>query len=392
MGVKEETIERVESIKEELWAAAEYIHDNPELCFQEFKASERLCQVLSDHGFAVQLGYCEMPTAFRAVKEGKAGGPTIGLLCEYDALTGIGHACGHNLMGVISVGAAIAAAPLLENIAGKIVVLGTPAEEGGGGKVLMLERGGMSDLDCAMIIHPTDKTMVDDVSLANSTLSFHFIGKAAHAAAYPSEGINALEAVIQTFNNINGLRLHLKDDVRIHGIITQGGIATNIVTENAQCDFSVRSLHRKDLDLVMEKVKNCARAAALATGCRLEISYGEGPGYDEIMNNPTMKELLRENFEQLGEKIYPRLKEKGMGSTDMGNVTQAMPGFQAYIGLGEGAVTHTPHFTEMSTGETGYRALVAATKALAMTTVDLLSNPQLVEQAKVEFAAMKGEA
>lgn len=376
---------------EEFWQVAEYIHANPELVFEEVKSSKALCDLLEKHGFAVQRGYCDLPTAFRAVKEGKPGGPTIGLLCEYDALVEIGHACGHNLIGTISAAAGIAASAVLPEVAGKIVVIGTPAEEGGGGKVLILNRGGMDDLDCAMIIHPSDKTMVDDVSLANSEITFDFTGKAAHAAAYPQKGINALEAVIATFNNINGIRLNLPKDASIHGIITQGGIATNIITEHAQCMFSVRSARRVDLNILLEKVKNCARAAALSTGCSVDMVMSEGHNYDEIANNVLLKELLHKNFDLLGEPVAPRLKDKGMGSTDMGNVTLAMPGFQAYIGLGEGAVTHTPEFTKLSTGETGKRALLVAAKALAMTTVDLLAQPELVAQAKQEFQSAKEE-
>lgn len=390
-AMKAQVQQQIDVYMDEFWQTAEYIHANPELKFEEFKASKALCDLLEKHGFAVERGYCDMPTAFRAVKEGKAGGPTIGLLCEYDALVEIGHACGHNLIGTISAAAGIAASCILSETAGRIIVLGTPAEEGGGGKVLMLERGGMEDLDCAMIIHPTDKTMVDDISLANSEIAFRFTGKAAHAAAFPQEGINALEAVIATFNNINGIRLNLQRDISVHGIITKGGIASNIITENAECLFSVRALKRVDLNVALEKVKNCARAAALSTGCSLEMVMSEGHNYDEIANNQLMKELLHENFKLLGEPVYPRLKEKGMGSTDMGNVTQKMPGFQSYIGLAPKAVTHTPKFAEFSTGETGYRALSVAAKALAMTTVDLLAEPELVEAAKAEFIASKEE-
>lgn len=391
MTLKECVLNEVAQITDELWAVAEYIHANPELAFKEEKASKALADELAKHGFEVQLGYCDLPTAFSAVMEGKPGGPTIGLLCEYDALADMGHACGHNLIGTISVGAAIAASKILKEVAGKIVVIGTPAEEGGGGKVLLLNRGGMDDLDCAMIIHPTNETMVDDISLANTGIGFHFTGKSAHAAAFPHEGINALEAVIQTFNNINGLRLQLKGDVKVHGIITEGGVATNIITEHAKCQFSVRAFTRSELDIALEKIKNCGRAAALATGCSVELLSVEGYNYDEIMNNTTLKEVLRGNFEQLGEVVHPRLAEKGMGSTDMGNVTQRMPGFQAYIGLDPLAVTHTAKFAQLSTGETGHRALVVAVQALAMTVVDLLEQPELVAQAKVEFLQMKGE-
>ncbi|MGI6225992.1 MAG: amidohydrolase, partial [Peptococcales bacterium] len=296
----------------------------------------------------------------------------------------------HNLIATISVGAAIAVTKAIPHFQGTLIVLGTPAEEGGGGKVIMVEKGCFDNVDCAMIIHPSDETMVDDISLANANPVFTFHGKAAHAAAFPHKGINALEAVIQTFNNINALRGHLKDDVRIHGIITQGGVASNIVPELAQAKFSVRALKRKDLDPVVEKVCQCAKAAALAQGARLEITT-DGASYDEIMNNKVLTSLLKENYFALGEPVEERTIEQGLGSTDMGNVTQVVPGFQSYIGIGKGLATHTIEFREHSGGPEGHRGLNIASKALAMTVVDLFTNPDLVAQAQAEFKKSKEE-
>lgn len=391
MELKEKVIEYVEDKKDELIKVSDYIFNNPELAFNEYKSSEALINKLTENGFKVEKGIAGIETAFRAVYEGKPGGPTIGILAEYDALPEMGHACGHNLIGTISMGAAITVSKLMKDLKGTLVVYGTPAEEGGGGKVIMAEKGCFKELDCAMIIHPSDETMVDDISLANANLVFTFHGKSAHAAAFPHEGINALEAVIQTFNNINGLRGHLKDDIKIHGIITEGGVATNIVPDLAEARFSVRALKRKELDKAVEKVKKCAEAASMATGAKLDFRYEE-LSYDEIMNNKILTKLLEKNYLSLDEPVIPRTMEQGLGSTDMGNVTQIVPGFQSYIGIGKGLATHTIGFKEASGNINGQKGLIIATKALAMTTIDLLTNPGLVEDAKKEFKSAKEEA
>ncbi|SMB81578.1 amidohydrolase [Desulfonispora thiosulfatigenes DSM 11270] len=390
MELKDKIISEVEKNKDELINLSDYIFDNPELSFEEFKAVKVLTDKLTAHGFKVEQGVKGIETAFKATFEGKEQGPTIGILAEYDALPEIGHACGHNLIGTISIGAAISISKYMKDLKGTLVVYGTPAEEGGGGKVIMIEKGCFTDLDCAMIIHPADKTMVDDISLANAELVITFHGKPAHAAAFPHEGINALEAVIQTFNNINGLRGHLKDDIRIHGIITKGGVVTNIVPELAECRFSVRALKRKDLDKIVEKIYKCSEAASLSTGAKLEFKQEE-LSYDEIMNNSILTKQLEKNYLLVGEKVYPRNIEEGLGSTDMGNVTQVLPGFQSYIGLGEGLATHTTGFADACGSEAGHRALITATKALALTAIDLFQNPELVEKAQEEYKALKEE-
>ncbi|MDK2823660.1 MAG: hypothetical protein PWQ67_2209 [Clostridia bacterium] len=390
MDLKSKVLEFIDANQEELKNISDYIFDNPELAFEEYKAVEILTEKLKENGFTIEKGIAGLPTAFKAEYRGEPGGPVVALLAEYDALPEIGHACGHNLIATISVGAAIAISKVLSPLPGTLVVLGTPAEEGGGGKVIMVEKGCFTDVDCAMIIHPADQTMVDDISLANTNLVFTYHGKAAHAAAFPEKGINALDAAILTFNNINALRGHLKDDVRIHGIITKGGVATNIVTELAEAKFSVRALKRKELEPVVEKVCQCAKAAALATGAGLEIKT-EGLDYDEIMNNKVLTSLLRENYLQLGEFVGERTIEQGLGSTDMGNVTQVVPGFQSYIGIGKDLVTHTLEFAQSCKGPAGYQGLITATKALAMTVLDLLVNPDLLKEAKEEFRKTKEE-
>lgn len=387
-NVKNQVVENIDLMKDELVNISEYIFANPELAFDEYKASTLLTDVLAKHGFQVEKGIAGLETAFKAVYHGQPGGPVIGLLAEYDALPEINHACGHNLIATIATGAALAISKVLKEQKGTLVVYGTPAEEGGGGKVIMVQEKCFRELDCAMMIHPADETIVDDISLANENLVFTFHGKAAHAAAFPHKGINALEGVIQTFNQINALRGHLPSDVRIHGIVTKGGVATNIVTELAEAKFSVRALKRKTLDEVLEKVYNCAKAAALATGSTLEIAK-EGLGYDEIMNNNVLTSLLKANFLQLGEPVGERTIEQGLGSTDMGNVTQIVPGFQSYIGIGKGLATHTVEFANACTGSNGHQALLKAAKALAMTVIDLLENPQHLENAKKEFKEAK---
>ena len=386
--MKERINETVDSLFEELFAVSEYIHKNPELGFQEHKSSAALCELLEKHGFEVERGIAEMETSFRAVCKNGEGGPKIGFMAEYDALPEMGHACGHNLIGTISCGAAICLSKNLGDVPAELVVYGTPAEESFGGKVLMAERGCFKELDTAMMLHPTSISSVEDFSLANHSVVIDFYGKAAHAAAYPEAGINALDAVLLTFSGAKAYKEHTRDFSRIHGIITKGGTAPNIITDHAQCKFSIRALSRNHLEEIYARMKDIAQGAALMTGAKMEIAT-EGMSYDPVMNNAVIKDLLRENFDSLGEKLHQRVKEDGMGSTDMGNVTQIIPGLHGYINVGEGAVTHTPGFTEACTGERGARALRVGCKALALTGYDLASRPENIKKAKESFLQEK---
>ena len=386
--MKADIIRTADDLFDDLFAISEFIHKNPELAFKEFKSSAALIDLLTRHRFEVETRMGGMETSFRAVYKNGSGGPKIGFCAEYDALPEMGHACGHNLIGTISCGAAICLSKHLGHIPAELVVYGTPAEEGYGGKILMAEQGCFTELDTAMMLHPTSISSVEDFSLANYTLQIDFYGKPAHAAAAPQEGINALDAVLLTFQGAKAYKEHTQDFSRIHGIVTEGGKATNIIVDHAQCRFSIRALRASHLEEIRSRMEDIAKGAALMTGATVEITQ-QGRSYGPVMNNGVMRKLLKDNYILLDEPLHERIKEDGMGSTDMGNVTQIVPGLHAYISVGEGAITHTPEFADACTGERGARALRVGCKALALTGYDLISRPGVIEEIKQAFVREK---
>lgn len=384
-SLKQRAVAKIDAMRDELIRISTAIHSNPELAFQEHQASALLSGTLAEHGFDVECNVGGLETAFRAQARGKAHQPTIAILAEYDALPEIGHACGHNLIATAALGAAIAVRAVIDELAGRVVVIGTPAEEGGGGKIIMLERGVFSDVDLAMIVHPSCSTMVDGHSLASTRLKVEFVGKASHAAAAPEDGINALEAVILTFNNVNALRLHLKSDVRVHGIITHGGTVANIIPEYASAVFSVRAHAKPAAEEIMHRVLQCAEAAGIATGAHL--NYTIKPGYAEMLPNLTMARLFAENWRSIGVAVQERDVMGGMASTDMGNVSRVIPSVHPYIAIAPaGTPGHTAEFCTASISPAGHAGMLSAAKGMAMTTIDLMGNPELVCRIKQEFA------
>jgi amidohydrolase len=376
----------IDGMAGELIAASREIHANPELAFKEFAAVRVLTALLTAHGLAVETGTAGMETAFRASASGLPGGATIALLSEYDALPQIGHGCGHNIIGVAAVGAGIAVARVIGGLHGTVQVLGTPAEEGGGGKVIMINQGIFRGVDAAMMVHPSTRTMVSRRSLAFSDLKLEFFGKPSHAAVSPEEGINALDAVLLTFANVNALRQHVKSDVRIHGIITSGGAAVNIVPEYASAVFMVRALESSYADQVMERVLACAQAGAIASGATLKSKVTKG--YDNIIVNRAMALAMKANWETLGEPVLEPLPTDRMGSTDMGNVSYAVPAIHPYIAIApDGVPMHSHGFREAAASPAGERGLLLAAKGMAMTTIDLLTDADLLARVKSEFAA-----
>jgi len=359
------------------------IHSNPELGFQELKAVTWLTQYLEENGFSIERGICELPTAFRgSYGQGK---PVIAILAEYDALPDIGHACGHNLIATCAVGAGVASKPAIDHLGGSTLVIGTPAEELHGGKILMANKGGFNNIDVAMIVHPGVYDAVTIQALACETLEVEFSGKAAHAAARPEAGINALEAMLQSFTAINSLRQHIKDKARIHGIITDGGQAANIVPDHSAGSFIVRAEDDTYLDELKQKVLNCFIAAATASGARLEYRWGN-VRYASMHNNLTLARLFSRNMQSLGRKMKPHDPSKSFGSTDMGNVSQLVPSIHPTVAIAPVEVLlHSPQFTSAAASDTGIRGLIDAAKALAMTVVDLLANPEIVIKVKREF-------
>ena len=387
--LKQRAIAEVDVRRGELIRIADTIHANPELGFEEYEAAALLSGTLEKNGFAVERGVAGMETAFVATLRGQNGGPTVAFLAEYDALAGLGHACGHNIIGTAAVGAGLAMKTVLPELAGTIHVIGTPAEEGGGGKAIMVDAGVFTGINVAMMVHPSSRNLLGRLALTAYPISIEFFGKPAHAAGAPDKGINALDAVIQTYNSINALRQHLRDDVRIHGVITHGGDAPNIVPEYAEAQFIVRAADTSYAAEVLEKVRACAEGAALATGARLEFKQ-RGPRYDARMPNPKLMSLFKKNMEALGLDVEFATGNERMGSSDIGNVSQVIPAIHPYIAIApEDIAGHTNEFRKASASPAGHEGLINAAKAMAMTAVDLLVVPANVSEAQEAFEEQK---
>ena len=377
----------IDEIGEELIRLSQTIHANPELAFEEYESMALLADTAAAHGFDVVRGVAGLETAFVATSRGEEAGPTVAFVAEYDALPGLGHACGHNIIGTAATGAALATQALRAQLPGTVKLIGTPAEERGGGKVIMVERGVFDDVDAAMMIHPGTKAMTTRGTLASNKVEFEFFGRTAHAAATPDLGINALDACIQTFNNINALRQHLTPDVRIHGIITDGGQAPNIVPEYAAAAFSVRAATSEAAFDVLQKVIRCAQAGALAAGATVE--YKHLTHYANRIANPTMARLFGANIGQLGELVQEPLPDERMGSSDMGNVSQVVPSIHPYVTIADpGTSGHTAEFAVAAASPRGDHALLRAAKPMAMTAIELLCEPDLMADVQREFNAM----
>jgi len=386
--MKAEIWREIDKLSEDLWDLALRIHAHPELGFEEYQASAWLSEALEKGGFRVERGVGGLPTAFRAVHPAERPGPRIAILAEYDALPELGHACGHNLIAAIAVGAALGLAPFKEKLPGALLVIGTPAEEGGGGKIKLIQAGLFRDVDAAMMVHPADQTLVDRGSLAITEVKIEFHGKAAHASSEPEKGINALDAVIQTFVALNALRQHIKEGSRIHGIITHGGVKPNIVPEYAAALFYVRAPENTYRDELVEKLRKCAEGAALATGARLVFTK-VGHEYKAIRPNKTMARVFGRYLAELG---YPPEEPKGgMGSTDMGDVSWEVPAIHPYIRICAGEIPgHSREFAEAAKSETAKAAMIAAAKAMAATCLELWTNPELFREVQEEFRQGKG--
>jgi amidohydrolase len=381
--LKREAGKEIDSIRQRLKAVSLEIHSNPELGFKEEKAAALLCKFLEENGFSVERGICQVPTSFRA-SYGK-GKPHIGILAEYDALPDIGHACGHNLIATAAVGAAVAARRAADELGGSIIVTGTPAEEIYGGKVIMAKRGAFDNLDTAMMIHPGTNDVATTQALACQGIDVEFFGRASHAAAAPEHGINALDAMILSFNGINALRQHIRSTARIHGIITDGGQATNVVPAHSAGSFLVRSKEKDYFEELKEKVLDCFIAAAKATGARLEYKWQE-VWYDPMRNNLSMARLFADNMGALGRNVELLDTKTSFGSTDMGNVSQLVPSIHAFVAVTDKDIQgHTTQFAEVAASEEGLKGALDAAKAMAMTAIDLLADPEVLAAVKEEF-------
>ena len=381
--LKTSVVGEIDARRQQLNELSLKIHANPEIAFQEVKSATWLTEYLKENGFSIEQGICGLATAFRAsYGQGK---PVIAILAEYDALPKLGHACGHNIIATSAVGAGIAAKLAVDRFGGTILVIGTPGEEMEGGKVFMVDRGAFDGVDVAMMMHPGVRNTATIHGLACQSLEVEFFGKPAHAAARPAEGINALEAMIQSFTAINSLRQHIKSSARIHGIITDGGEAANVVPAHSAGYFIVRAEDDDYLDELKQKVINCFTGAATASGARLEYKWGE-VRYSSLRNNLTLAQLFRRNIQSLGRKMPLFDSRVSFGSTDMGNVSQLVPGIHPLVAIAPvNVLGHSPEFASAAASEKGTLGLLDAAKALAMTVVDLVANPEIVTRVKEEF-------
>jgi len=386
MDAHAEIARAIDSYRDKVVALSHEIHERPELKFQEHFAAGLLSKAATELGLEVEREVGGLKTAFRA--EFGAKGPAVAILAEYDALPN-GHSCGHNLIA----GAALSAVAGLKSIAGKlpgrVVFLGTPAEEGGGGKIILIDQGALRGVDAAMMAHPTDSEYCTMPALATQHLKLTFHGHGAHAALAPWDGSSALAAVIQTFQSVDAMRLHLRDGSRIHGIITDGGQAVNIIPERAECLFLARGKSSKYAKEMGARVIRCAEGAAMATGTRLEHVV-EG-GYKNLINNLSMAHRYAAHSEALGTRSVEAPENTPTGSTDMGDVSHVMPAIHPSFAIsrrGEGNC-HEDAFVAHADSQRGYDAMIRVAKAMAMTAYDLLAEPELLAAAKKEFEARK---
>lgn len=369
-AAKQHVTDEVDRRAQLLLDTSHRIHAHPELAFQEHTAHDVLTSAIESAGVAVERSAHGVPTAFRA--EAGTGGPTVAVLCEYDALPGIGHACGHNIIAAAGLGAGLAAAALAREVGGRVVVLGTPAEEAGGGKVLLIQRGAFDGVDVAMMVHPAGRDLRSMTTLAVAPVTATYTGAAAHAAAAPHEGCNALDAAVLGYMGVAALRQHIRSDERVHGIVIDGGARPNIVPAHAATEWYVRAPSRERLDILRTRVAACLRAGADAAGCEVELAWDERP-YDEVRDNEALLDLYAANSAQLGRPLRtPAPGTAVAGSTDMGNVSHIVPSIHPMIQVSPPEVAiHTPDFATFAGGPDGDRAVLDGAKAMAMTVVDL---------------------
>jgi amidohydrolase len=371
MEFKERAEQRFGEVEHELRELSRWMYDNPEVAFEEHESASRLARFLTDGGMDVEFPAYGLETAFVA-KSGSSG-PEVVICAEYDALPGVGHACGHNLIATAALGAGSALAPLAEDLGCRVTVLGTPAEEHYGGKVDLLKAGAFADAAAAMMIHPGPFDVVDPVVIAVAHLDVHFRGKESHASFAPHLGINALDAFVQAYVNVATLRQQLMATDKVHCIVTHGGEAANIIPASTSSTWYVRAPERNRLEEVKAKVRACFEAAALATGCTVEIEP-VGHGYDSLRSNPTLVDLFAANATELGRTMLPgsAFPPEAAGSTDMGNVSWAVPSVHPLLGMEcFPTVNHQPEFAAKTVTETGEKVIRDGALAMAWTVVDL---------------------
>ncbi|HEY2445577.1 MAG TPA: M20 family metallopeptidase [Rhizomicrobium sp.] len=387
-ALKKDVAAAVDAMRAELLGLSHAIHQEPELALEEFKAAARLSEAVAAHDLPVQREAFGVKTAY-ASEFGKKNGPVIAILSEYDALPGVGHACGHNIIATAGLGAALALAKLGANLPGRVRYLGTPAEERHGGKELVARAGAFEGVDAAMMIHPANIDLVTMPCIAISEVEVTYFGRAAHASAMPYRGLNALDAVVTAYQSIAQLRQHIRQSERIHGIITEGGLAANIVPERAACRFYVRAADMHDLAHLKTRVQACFEAAALSTGCTVDTKWG-ACDYLDLKTNWPMAEAFAKNIEDLGRELVPvaSIPPGFAGSTDMGNVSHRVPSIHPMLAVApSNVIIHNAEFARWAASDRGDAAVIDGAKSLAFTALDLMGDAPLLERTRVDFAA-----
>lgn len=380
----ENILKIVEEISEDLDELRKFIYDNPEIGFEEYKSSKAHIDLLKKYGFEIECPYLGCETSFKAVYDSKKEGRTISYLAEYDALPGIGHGCGHNVLGATASGAGIVLSKIIDEIGGKVIVFGTAAEEVGGTKIELARSKELQDVDVAIEMHPGDKNALTPNSLALATRRFEFFGKTAHASDSPHEGINALDAQIILFSAINALRQETKDGSRIHGIIKDGGKAANVIPDYTDSRFYARSPEKKYLLEILEKIENCARGAALATGCQVKISEYE-KGNDNTVRNIAFNEVLKEKMEKYFDEEIKDI-ELNSGSTDAGDISHEVPTLHGYFKIAEeGTPLHTVEFRDATMTEYAFNQMKKTIAAIVEVGIEILENDEAYEKICKEF-------
>jgi len=389
-GIKARASARIDAERAALVELSARIHAHPELCFEEQRAAGWLCDYLESRGLTVERGAYGLKTAFAA--RAGSGEPRVAVLCEYDALPGIGHGCGHNVIAAAGAGAGAALAAVIAETGGSVVVLGTPAEEGGGGKVMMGREGAFADLAAAMMIHPASLELIGMNVLAITAIEVEYRGRAAHASAAPHAGLNALDGLVTAYQSIAQLRQHIRPTERIHGIITDGGQKPNIVPERAAGLFYVRAADQRRLEKLRQRVHSCFQAGALASGTELHTRR-QGEDYSDMWTNPALAATYEANLNALGRRVEHSPPEHISGSTDMGNVSKWVPSIHPMVAIAPPKVAlHTPEFANWAAAPEGQQGVIDGAKALALTAIDVLCTPDLRTAMKAAFDAEQARA
>ena len=382
--MKEKILELEQLIHTSLKDLSDSIFEHPETALNEHFACQAHCLLLEEHGFTIERGLVGIDTAFKASYVGKKPGPRVCYMAEYDALPEIGHGCGHNILGTVSTGAAIVLRYLVDEIGGTVVLLGTPAEETCGAKVDMAKAGVFKDVDVALMAHPDTNYFLSSRSLAIQPLAFEFYGKTAHAASNPEYGVNALDALILTFNNINALRQHILSSSRIHGIIKHGGEAANIVPDFSRGEFYVRATTKKYLQELVEKVIHCAEAGALATGAQLKVDEFEPP-YDDLVTNERLNKVFKEGIEKFSQEEIVAARDS-VGSLDAGNVSHEVPCVHGYFPIADHKIPgHTREFAQATQTPYAYEKMAETVCILAYCGYRVIEDKSLMREIRQEY-------